>query len=62
MAQTVIDSFEDNPFLALAKALWNRGEDGECIARDLAQAFKAIAKEGSINPHTDEYARLSQEG
>lgn len=53
---------ETNVFLAIARALWERGEDGEIIARDLALAFKAIAKEGAgKDTHISEYARLSSE-
>lgn len=37
---------EHNPFLALAKALWARGDDGEIIARDLANALLHIIKDG----------------
>lgn len=50
---------EHNPFLALARALWKRGEDGEMIARDLALAFKAISEEGiGIGRSVPEYKRL----
>ena len=53
---------ETNVFLAVARALWDGGEDGETIARDLALAFKAIAVEGKgTGSDKTEYARLSKE-
>lgn len=37
---------DTNPFYQSAMALWKRGEDGEVIARELAEAFTAIVEEG----------------
>lgn len=53
---------EHNPFLALAKSLWARGDDGEDIAADLAKALMYMIKEGNnepnLNPAT-EFIRLN---
>lgn len=35
-----------NPFICLAEAFARRGDDLEEIARDLANAFKAVTDEG----------------
>jgi hypothetical protein len=48
-----------NPFLALAKAMWERGEDGEVIAREVAATFKWLSDDGvGIGQDEAEYARL----
>lgn len=35
-----------NLFKEIAKVIWDNGEDGEVIARDLAEALKWIVSEG----------------
>lgn len=40
------DITKTNVFAAAAEALWNQGEDGEVIARDLALAFDWIVTKG----------------
>jgi hypothetical protein len=48
-----------NPFLALAKALWERGEDGEFLAREVAETFKWLSDDGvGDGKDVAEYARL----
>lgn len=42
-----------NPFLALARALWTGGLDGEDIARTLKNALYAIINEGLAPSHKE---------
>lgn len=50
---------ERNPFLALAKALWARGDDSEIIASELAHALMHIIKEGTKADPAFEFIRLT---
>ena len=54
---------EINVYLALARAIWAHGEDGEIIARDLAYAFMEIVKEGAPPQASaeDEFKRFARE-
>lgn len=56
---------ESNPFSAMARALWARGEDGELIAKELAHAFSDVAADGigAKNPEdmAKEFLRLLTE-
>ena len=54
-----MDIKDSNPFTALLKALWRRGEDGEVLARELAEALKYAMKEGK-GPDCDLHAEFDR--
>lgn len=43
-----------NLYLAAAEAQWKQGEDGEVIARDLAQALKYMITKGVVGTQISE--------
>ena len=52
MKSTTADGRACNPYDAAASACWQRGEDGEVLARDLARALAWIVQEamGTLMP------------
>lgn len=52
---------ETNIFLAIAKAMWAKGDDGEEIARDLSKALMHVLKEGTTKAPESEFLRLAHE-
>ena len=52
---------ETNVFKAVAKAQWAKGDDGEVIARELAQALQYVIHEGKGScDYAAEFSRLAQ--
>jgi hypothetical protein len=49
-----------NMFYALVRARWGSGEDGEHIARQLAEALFAIMAEEGITDPATEFVRLAK--
>jgi hypothetical protein len=49
----------NNLFLAIARILWARGEDGELIARECAKTLEWIIKDGK-GPNCDLHAEFDK--